>query len=110
MAKSRKIFMFSVVALLILSVAMAFSILDQGNNERNDTVSVIVDNSNSSRWTSLKEGLDAAAKDYGIRLNYVSTSVFWSKTQELDIVERELTELSCSCMPVKGSMSGWSRW
>ena len=90
MAKSRKIFMFSVVALLILSVAMAFSILDQGNNERNDTVSVIVDNSNSSRWTSLKEGLDAAAKDYGIRLNYVSTSVFWSKTQELDIVEREL--------------------
>ena len=47
MAKSRKIFMFSVVALLILSVAMAFSILDQGNNERNDTVSVIVDNSNS---------------------------------------------------------------
>lgn len=90
MAKNRKIFMFSVVALLILSVAMAFSILDQGNNERNYTVSVIVDNSNSSRWTSLKEGLDAAAKDYGIRLNYVSTSVFWSKTQELDIVEREL--------------------
>lgn len=90
MAKNRKIFMFSVVALLILSVAMAFSILDQGNRERNYTVSVIVDNSNSSRWTSLKEGLDAAAKDYGIRLNYVSTSVFWSKTQELDIVEREL--------------------
>lgn len=90
MAKNRKIFMFSVVALLILSVAMAFSILDQGNREQNDTVSVIVDNSNSSRWTSLKEGLDAAAKDYGIRLNYVSTSVFWSKTQELDIVEREL--------------------
>lgn len=23
-------------------------------------------------------------------MNYVSTSVFWSKTQELDIVEREL--------------------
>lgn len=42
MAKNRKIFMFSVVALLILSVAMAFSILDQGNRERNYTVSVIV--------------------------------------------------------------------
>lgn len=76
MAKNRKIFMFSVVALLILSVAMAFSILDQGNNERNYTVSVIVDNSNSSRWTSLKEGLDAAAKDYGIRLNYVINQCF----------------------------------
>ena len=38
MAKNRKIFMFSVVALLILSVAMAFSILDQENRERNSAV------------------------------------------------------------------------
>lgn len=90
MTKNRRILMFSVVMLLVLSVAMAFSIVDQGNNERTYTVSVIVDNSNSSRWTSLKEGMDAAAKDYGLRLNYVSTGVLWSKTPELDIVEREL--------------------
>lgn len=90
MTKNRRILMFSVVMLLVLSVAMAFSILDQENNERTYTVSVIVDNSNSSRWTSLKEGLDAAAKDYGIRLNYVSTGIFWSKTPELDLAEREL--------------------
>ena len=37
------------------------------------SISVIVDNSTSNRWTALKEGMEAAAKDYNLRLNYVST-------------------------------------
>ena len=54
------------------------------------TVSVIVNNSSDSRWTSLREGAEAAARDYNIRLNYVATGEFWGKQNELEIIYKEL--------------------
>lgn len=79
--------------LLIFLIFMAISllvILSGKEEKRSYTVSVIVNNSSSSRWTSLKEGLEAAARDYDIRLNYISTGEFWGNRNELSLVTKEL--------------------
>lgn len=74
-------------AVAVLTLLMAFG---QKDEKKSYTVSVIVNNSGSSRWTSLKEGADAAAKDYHIRLKYVTTGEFWGNQNELDMIAKEV--------------------
>ena len=47
--------------------------LNVGKSEESYSVSVIVNDSNNDRWIALRQGLEQAAGDYNINLNYVST-------------------------------------
>lgn len=79
--------------ILILAAIIAwtsYSMLNVGKKEESHSVSVIVNNSNSDRWIALRQGLEQAAKDYNIDLNYVSTGEFASVEEEMALVNREL--------------------
>lgn len=53
-------------------------------------VSVIVNDSAGDQWTALRQGLEQAAKDYHVELNFVSTSDFQNVREEKDLIEREI--------------------
>ena len=83
----------TLIMLLILLACVAISgmILVAGREEKKSyNISVLVNNSSSSRWTSLREGAEAAARDYNIRLNYVSTGEFWGNQKEMELLTKEL--------------------
>ena len=81
MRRSKEIWYLLLFSLLIAAVAGLIMTVGRKEEKNSYTVSVIVNNSSDSRWTSLREGAEAAARDYNIRLNYVATGEFWeSKT------------------------------
>lgn len=53
-------------------------------------ISVIVNDSNSDRWTALRLGLELAARDCNVDLNYVSTGRLTDVEEEMALVNREL--------------------
>lgn len=52
---------------------------------------MVVENSNSDRWTSLRQGLEQAARDYNISLSFVSTGSFSTAMEEMDVVKKQVT-------------------
>ncbi|WP_440322667.1 sugar ABC transporter substrate-binding protein [Laedolimicola sp.] len=89
MKKNKQIWLLVLILLLGMGVSVLIMATGQKEDTKYYTVSVVVNNSGSSRWTSLKEGAEAAAKDYNIRLKYVATGEFWGKQNELEILSRE---------------------
>ena len=71
MRRSKEIWYLLLFSLLIAAVAGLIMTVGRKEEKNSYTVSVIVNNSSDSRWTSLREGAEAAARDYNIRLNYV---------------------------------------
>lgn len=90
MKKNRMYFGVLILALAAIVVWASYSMFHVGRNETSHSVSVIVNNSNSDRWISLRQGLEQAAKDYNMDLNYVSTGELNNPEEELALVEREL--------------------
>jgi len=80
--------------------------LGVNKEEKKYSVSVIVNDSNNDRWIAMREGLEQAAKDDDIQLNYVSTGVFASEDEEKALIEREVEkmELSYSLSQVRTPM------
>ena len=90
MRRSKEIWYLLLFSILIAAVAGLIMTVGRKEEKNSYTVSVIVNNSSDSRWTSLREGAEAAARDYNIRLNYVATGEFWGKQNELEIIYKEL--------------------
>ena len=90
MKKDRRILWYVLLAFLMIILILLLLLAGQHQETRKKSVSVIVDNSSSTRWMALKEGMEAAAKDYDLRLNYVSTGKLWSNTVELELAAREM--------------------
>lgn len=90
--KSRNRFYFGMLIAVVLTVIIwaSYGMLNVGREEESYSVSVIVENSSSDRWTSLRQGLEQAARDYNIDLNYVSTGSFRNFDEECDAIDREL--------------------
>ncbi|MBD5520756.1 MAG: substrate-binding domain-containing protein [Lachnospiraceae bacterium] len=90
MTRSR--FYFGTLVLVFVAVIAwtYFSMMDVEKEEKSYRVSVIVNNSTSDRWTALRLGLEQAAKDCGIDLNYVSTGQLESVEEEMALINREL--------------------
>lgn len=87
---SRQTLIWMLVMILVLTAAIAQAFVKPEEKAESYTVSAIVNNSGSSRWTSFREGIEAAAKDYNIRIKFVATGEFTSKKSELEVVSREL--------------------
>ncbi len=90
MAKSR--FYFGLLVLVFVGI-IAWTSYEMNNNEKQEEsyrISVIVNNSNSDRWISLRLGLEQAARDCNVNINYVSTGILADVEEETAIINREL--------------------
>ena len=79
-----------ILALVVTIVWTSAGMLGVNKEEKKYSVSVIVNDSNNDRWIAMREGLEQAAKDDDIQLNYVSTGVFASEDEEKALIEREV--------------------
>lgn len=90
MKRDRIYFGVLLLVLIMVIIWAAIGMLSVGKIEKTYSVSVIVDDSNNERWMPMREGLEQAASDYGIKLNYVSTGKFGSVEEEMILINREV--------------------
>lgn len=90
MNRNKLYFGLLMLALVVVIVGTAYEMLDAGKEEKSYTVSVIVDDSNNERWIAMREGLEQAARDYNITMNYVFSGKFGSEREEMELIEREI--------------------
>lgn len=89
MKKKHLLFSIVTVALILVVLFMSMELSPFQRARKTYTVAVIVSDSNNDRWISMREGLEQAAKDEQMQLNYVSTDVL-DDEQEAKLLEREL--------------------
>lgn len=90
MKKNQIYFGLLILALIVTIVWTSMGLLGVNRVEKTYTVSVIVNDSNNDRWIAMREGLEQAAKDNSIQLNYVSTGVLSNEEEEKTLIEREV--------------------
>ncbi|MCM1143565.1 MAG: substrate-binding domain-containing protein [Blautia sp.] len=90
MTRNKLYFGISILVLAALIGWTFYSMLSGEEDEEPHLVSVIVNDSNNDRWIALRLGLEQAAKDYNIDLNYVSTGKFTNAEEEMALIYREL--------------------
>lgn len=91
MKKNRLYFGMLILMLVAVIIWAFYNMLNVGKQETSYRVSVVVENSNSDRWTSLRQGLEQAARDYNISLSFVSTGSFSTAMEEMDVVKKQVT-------------------
>lgn len=89
MKRNRIYFGLLLFILLVIIAWSSLAMLNVGKTERTFSVSVIVNDSNNDRWIALREGLEQAAQDYNIELNYVSTGNISDMEEEMALIQRE---------------------
>lgn len=86
-----KIYFEILIFILLIAFTWAtYGMINVGKKEKTYAVSVIVNNSNSDRWTAMREGLEQAAVDNHITLNFVSTEDIKNIEEEETLINREL--------------------
>ncbi|MDE7285390.1 MAG: substrate-binding domain-containing protein, partial [Lachnospiraceae bacterium] len=83
---------FSLLMLILVIVigGAVYEMLDAGKEEKPYTVSVIVEDSNNDRWIAMRQGLEQAAQDYNINLNFVFSGEFDDIEEEMELILREV--------------------
>ncbi len=91
--KNKNMFILVVAVLLVLMFLLSTSaLIMSGLSDEPARISVVIDDSSSGRWTSFLEGLEQAAKDYGIKVNVVSTGKNLSLRQQYLLINEELND------------------
>lgn len=86
--RSLSIIIFALVASLLILLIMSNQALSTADTS--PQVSVILNDSNSGRWVRFRAGLEQAAKDYNINLNYVTTTKSNDFEQEKAVIDKEI--------------------
>lgn len=87
--KHKQIYFEAVIVVLVLVIIWNYyAMLNVAKTEVSKTISVIVSDSSSDRWISLRAGIEQAAGDYNLELNYVSTGKMTGE-EEAGVFERE---------------------
>lgn len=79
-----------VLALTGVIVWVSYGLINTGKEEKHFNVSVIVSNSKSNRWTAFREGLEQAADDDNVSINFVSSESVTSAEEQNALIDREL--------------------
>lgn len=90
MNRNRIYFSALILVLIVIIGWSSTGMLQVGRSEKSYDVSVIVSDSNSDRWIALRQGLEQAAGDHNVNLNYVSTGKLTSGEEELALIQREV--------------------
>lgn len=89
--RREKIYFNTIILLLVVAIVGSSLAMFNGSQKGDSySVSVIVNNSNNSRWTAMRQGLEQAAKDYGIDMDFVSTGEINSLEEEMQLINREI--------------------
>ena len=89
--KRRQIYFAGLILILVLIIfGVSAGMLFVNMEEKPNRVSVIVNDSNSDRWIAMRQGLEQAANEENIQLNYVSTGVLTSEEEQKALIEREV--------------------
>lgn len=89
---NRNKFYFGILCLVLLGIIIWSStgILNTGKKGETYVVSVIVNDSNNDRWLAMRQGLEQAARDNHMKLNYVSTGKLQTAEEEMALIRREI--------------------
>lgn len=79
-----------VFVLLCVISWVSYRMINTTRDEKHYNVSVIVNNSNSSRWTAFLEGLKQAADSENVNINFVSDASVQSVKEQKALIDREL--------------------
>lgn len=89
--KKNKFFII-IIAALVTCLCILITMENQPTvTETAKQISVVVNDSTSARWTRFRAGLEQAAKDYNINLNYVTTTKLDDFEQEKETVDKEIS-------------------
>lgn len=90
MSKNKMTIIIWIIVMVSVIIWSIGGILNIRKNQEPFLVSVIVDDSYSDRWLVAKKGLEQAAEDNNIIMNYVYTNEFESIYSQLEAVKREV--------------------
>jgi len=93
MKKNRKLILVIILLLCILSllfISTYLYITDSNNKEKTTKISVIVYGNSSDRWTTLKQGLDQGADDFGVEINFVTMTEENGAEEQERLLTREI--------------------
>ncbi len=90
MKNSKRFFVFIEAALAVMILIVVFIMLREKNSGEQQSVSVIVRDSDDNQWSAFRYGLKMAAEDLGINLCVVSTEERFTVEEEKRLIEREL--------------------
>lgn len=89
--KREKLYFDIIILLLVVAiVGSSVAMFNGTKKEKSYSVSVIVENSNNSRWLAMREGLEQAAKDFDVEIDFVFTGEITSLEEELLLIDREI--------------------
>lgn len=90
MTRNRSFFFLLVFFFVAVIAWASYAMIGGEQEEPPYQVSVIVSDSNNDRWTAMRQGLEQAARDCNVELNYVSTGRLGSPREETALIRREL--------------------
>lgn len=90
MKDSKKMFGLLESVLAVLILILAFAMLREQDGEESGKVSVIIRDSDNSRWAAFKYGLRMAAQDQGVEMSVVSTDPALTAEDERNMIRQEL--------------------
>ena len=90
MKSSKKVFILTEAILAVLVVIVSIAMLWGKNGEDRSRISVIIQDSDSSRWAAFKYGLRMAAQDREMEVFFVSTGKTLSAEEEYEAIRKEV--------------------
>ncbi|SEA13098.1 monosaccharide ABC transporter substrate-binding protein, CUT2 family [Oribacterium sp. KHPX15] len=87
-----KEFLRPIVVATLIVIMFCLVMLTKGINPENYKISVIVSNSSEGRWVPFKAGLEQAAKDNGIELDYVYTDYIDNIQEEVSLINSRISQ------------------
>lgn len=80
------------ICIVVAILFLAAKLLREEPAPKNYQISVIVNDSSSSRWTPFQEGIKKAADESHVRLNYVTTDLANSAIKQKQMIEKEMDQ------------------
>ena len=90
MTKNRHYFIVLTLFLFVVIVWAPAGMLKADHQNSEHKVSVILDNCSSDRWISLRQGLEQAAEEHHVVINYVSTDTALRIDEQIDLINTEI--------------------
>ena len=90
MKNNKKWFIVTEAALAVMVLVLVFCMMWEKNKESSHRVSVIVQDSDDSRWTAFRYGLKMAAMDHEIEIFVVSTVDMVTPEEEESLIKQEI--------------------
>ena len=80
------------ICIVVAILFLAAKLLREEPAPKNYQISVIVNDSSSSRWTPFQEGIKKAADENHVRLNYVTTDLANSSIKQKQMIDKEVDQ------------------